>query len=133
MPSDSYSILPRRMEVVDTGRRRRWSDAEKLRIVEESYRGHRQASATARRHGISRALLHRWRRDAREGVLTDGEQTPSFIQATVVETPQQDRREGGAHPTGQMEIALANGRRVTVGPDVDAEALRRVLAVADGR
>ena len=121
------------MEVVDTGRRRRWSDAEKLRIVEESYRGHRQASATARRHGISRALLHRWRRDAREGVLTDGEQMPSFIQATVVETPQQARREGGAVSVGQMEIALANGRRVRVGPDVDAEALRRVLAVVDGR
>ena len=118
------------MEVVDTGRRRRWSDAEKLRIVVEGYRGHRQASATARRHGISRALLHRWRRDAREGVLADGEQQLSFIQATVVETPQQDR--GECH-VGRMEIALANGRRVRVGPDVDLEALRRVLAVVDAR
>ena len=130
MPSDSYSILPRRMEVVDTGRRRRWSDAEKLRIVEESYAGHRQASATARRHGISRALLHRWRRDAREGVLADGEHPPSFIQATVVETPKQDR---GERHAGRMEIVLTNGRRMLVGPDVDVEALRRVLAVADER
>jgi transposase len=121
------------MEVVDTGRRRRWSDAEKLRIVEESYRGHRQASATARRHGISRALLHRWRRDAREGVLGDGEQPPTFIQATVVDTPTTDRSQGQPETGGRMEIALSNGRRVTVGADVDVEALRRVLAVADGR
>ena len=121
------------MEVVDTGRRRRWSDAEKLRIVEESYRGHRQASATARRHGISRALLHRWRRDAREGGLSDGEQPPAFIQATVVDTPTTDRSQGQPDTGGRMEIALSNGRRVTVGADVDVEALRRVLAVADGR
>ena len=26
-----------RLEIVETGRRRRWSDSEKLRIVEESY------------------------------------------------------------------------------------------------
>ncbi|MER9273497.1 recombinase family protein [Mesorhizobium sp. M0643] len=42
-----------RLEIVDTGRRRRWSEGEKLRIVEESYSAPRQASATARRDGIS--------------------------------------------------------------------------------
>ncbi len=42
-----------RLEVVDTGRRRRWPDEQKRRIVEESLSAPRQASATARRHGIS--------------------------------------------------------------------------------
>ncbi|MER9482863.1 transposase [Mesorhizobium sp. M0494] len=42
---------------MDTGRRRRWSEEEKLRIVEESYSAPRQAFATARRHGISNQLL----------------------------------------------------------------------------
>jgi transposase-like protein len=46
----------------DVPRRRHWSDAEKIRLVEESYLGHRQVSATARRHGISRGLLTVWRR-----------------------------------------------------------------------
>ena len=32
-----------RLEIVDTGRRRRWSAAEKLRIVEESFSGPRLA------------------------------------------------------------------------------------------
>ena len=49
--TDSAQVY--RLEVVDTGRRRRWSFEEKLRIVEESHQGHRQVSATARRHGIS--------------------------------------------------------------------------------
>mgnify|MGYP001824135057 FL=1 len=50
-----------RLEVIETGRRRRWTPEAKLRIVEESYAGPRLASATARRHGISGALLFAWR------------------------------------------------------------------------
>ena len=42
-----------RLDVVDTGRRRRFSDEAKLAIVAESYRGPKQVSATARRHGIT--------------------------------------------------------------------------------
>ena len=45
------------LSVVDKGRRRDWTDAEKVRIVEESLRGFRQCAATARRYEISRALL----------------------------------------------------------------------------
>ena len=49
MEMDRDSAFAGRLEVVDTGRRRRWSVAEKVRIVEESYRGHLQVSRTARR------------------------------------------------------------------------------------
>ena len=51
-----------RLEVVETGRRRHWTEDEKLKIVIESLQGARQVSATARRHGISRSLLLKWRR-----------------------------------------------------------------------
>ncbi|MGK7651937.1 transposase [Roseovarius sp. B08] len=50
------------LSAADGVQRRHWSDADKLRIVEESFLGHRQASATARRHGISRSLITTWRR-----------------------------------------------------------------------
>ncbi|WP_232017849.1 transposase [Cereibacter sphaeroides] len=56
----------------DLGRRRTWTDAEKIRIVEESYRGHRQGSVVARRYGISRALLKQWRRANHKGLLDGG-------------------------------------------------------------
>jgi transposase len=39
------------LSAADVDRRRYWSDDDKLRIVEESLVGHRQAAATARRHG----------------------------------------------------------------------------------
>ena len=62
MDSDKRSAQVERLEVVDTGRRRRWSEDEKLKIVLKSLRTPRQISATARRYGISRSLLTWWRR-----------------------------------------------------------------------
>ena len=62
MDSDKRSAQVERLEVVETGRRRRWSEDEKLKIVLESLQAPRQVAATARRYGISRSLLLRWRR-----------------------------------------------------------------------
>src|SRR5215213_6815095 len=45
-----------RLEVVDSGRRRRWTEDEKLRIVMESLSGPRLGSATARRYGAHHAV-----------------------------------------------------------------------------
>lgn len=56
-----------RLEIVETGRRRRWSEDEKLRIVMESQSAPRLVSATARRHGISRSQLGTWLRSFRAG------------------------------------------------------------------
>src|SRR5260370_24589470 len=50
-------------------RRRRWSWAEKLRIVEESLAGAASVAEVARRHDVHPNLLHLWRRHARTGVL----------------------------------------------------------------
>src|SRR6478609_2187941 len=61
-----------RLDVVDSGRRRRFSDEAKLAIVAESYRGPKQVSATARRHGITRFQLNIWRKAHREGRLGAG-------------------------------------------------------------
>jgi transposase len=73
----------RRLEVVETGRRRRWSDAEKLRIVEESFSGPRLVSATARHHGVSKQLLFSWRKAYREGQL-GGCRVDGFVPARIV-------------------------------------------------
>ncbi len=59
-----------RLEIVDTGGRRRFSDAAKLRIVAESYSGRRLGSATARKYGITGSQLADWRNAARAGRLS---------------------------------------------------------------
>ena len=110
-----------RLEVVDTGRRRRWSDTTKLRIVEESLSGPRLVSATARRHGISNQLLFAWRKAYRDGRLGA---IAGFVPATIVP----ERPEEGSGPScGRIEIVSANGRRVLVDSAVDVEALLRIL------
>ncbi len=53
--------------ITDGGRRRRWSAAEKLRIVEETLYDGDSVSAVARRNGVAPNLLYRWRRLMLEG------------------------------------------------------------------
>lgn len=51
-------------------RRRRWSPAEKVAIVQETYEPGVTVSLVARRHGLSPAQLFAWRRLASQGALT---------------------------------------------------------------
>ena len=53
--------------ITDGGRRRRWSGADKLRIVEETMYDGESISAVARRNGVAPNLLYRWRKLMLEG------------------------------------------------------------------
>src|SRR6202040_1064355 len=55
---------------VGAGRRRRWSDEAKGRIVAESYAPGAVVSEVARRHDISPQHLFAWRKTARAGLLS---------------------------------------------------------------
>jgi transposase len=56
----------RRLEVITgTGRRRRWSRDDKVRIVVASLEPGATVSEVARRHGLSPQQLFAWRREAR--------------------------------------------------------------------
>jgi transposase len=113
-----------RLEVVETGRRRRWTEEEKLRIVTESLSGPRLGSVTARRYGIARSLLATWRR--RFGVRAAG--ASRFVPAVVV-----PERAAAPSPSSRMEIVAANGRRIIVDAGVDVAALARVLDLLERR
>lgn len=123
-----------RMEIVDSGRRRRFTDEAKLAIVTESYNGPRQVTATAQRHGITRWQLNAWRRAAREGRL-GSRSTNGFVPALVIAEPGVALAQPAAtipvQPPvtdhGRMEVVSASGRRVIVGRDVDVEALLRIM------
>jgi transposase len=130
MDSHTHGVQVRRLEVVETGRRRRWSEDEKLRIVAESLRGPRLVSATARRYGISPSLLYTWRRAFRAERIGAEGSAPGFMPAMIIP---ETRPGSGAAPTGRMEIVVAKGRRIIVDAGVDAAALARVVEVLDRR
>ena len=127
MASHTYSAQVERLEVVDTGRRRRWSEEEKLRIVAESLSGPRLVSATARRYGISTSLLFTWRRACRQS--TSRPSDAGFVAAVVVP----DVRPAVPASSGRIEIVLANRRRVIVDGGVDIAALCQLVEALERR
>src|ERR1700694_616779 len=112
MDSDKRSAQVERLEVVETGRRRRWSEDEKLKIVLESLQAPRQVAATARRYGISRSLLLRWRQSFRPEPHDAAEQPTGFVPARVV--PASGATPGPVEPAGgaAIEIKFAAGARM---------------------
>jgi transposase len=128
-------------------RRRRWSVEQKLAIVAELARSGSSGAVVARRYGISTGLLYTWRRQAQGLRSRSRPMVPGFMPVVVapkvdaVTAPDEvsevfapvvvSARSEGAEMSagGVMEIELSGGRRLRVDRHVDAEALRRVLAV----
>ena len=115
-----------RLEVIETGARRRWSPEEKQRIVAESFAVPRNVSATARRHGLSANQLFVWRRQAREGKFSlDG--NGGFVSVRVSEPS--PMASGG----GRIEIVLSSPGRVIVDNAADLTVLAHILAMLELR
>ena len=121
MDSHTYSV--EKLAIVETGRRRRWSDEEKLRIVTESLAGPRLVSATARRHGISPGQLFTWRRELRVPPQQPAIEPPQMVRVCVEDDPK------AIGAPSMVEIILPSGVRLVVAPDIDPAALRRIMNV----
>jgi transposase len=127
-----------RVEVISgVGRRRRYSDEEKQRLVAEAFQPGVVVVDYARQQGLCPSLLHRWRRQARRRSVAGIPSVPvaTFVPVTLtagdeVSTPITSPLGGRS---GVIEIDLGGERCVRVDRDVDADALRRVLQVLDAR
>ena len=75
----------RRLEVfTGAGRRRKWSDEDKARIVAETVANEESVCAVARRHGLSPQQLFGWRRQLREAAAQPSEaEELQFVPAVV--------------------------------------------------
>lgn len=113
MDSEKRSAQVGRLEVVDTGRRRRWSEDEKLKIVLESLQAPRQVAATARRYGLSRSLLLRLRRSFHPEPKDANGQQMGFVPARVVPGSGVTDPVGPAS-SGAIEIEFAAGARMRI-------------------
>ena len=109
----------RRLDVVETGRRRRWTDEAKQRIVEEAFHRGVPVLTVARRHDVDPSQIYDWRRRLFPQISRG---ISGFAPVVVTaDCPAPSSR-------GQMEIVCGNGRRIIVDRDVDVAALLRVLA-----
>jgi len=123
---DAHEDTPRIqvLSVSDTGRRRRWTDDEKVRIVEESHRDGVTLAEVARRHEISRSQLYDWRYRHKHGMLDGGR--PQFLRLLPV-GGSSGSDAGPVSRSSVMAIGLGAHCRVTVPADFDMDAVARLL------
>jgi transposase len=119
-------------------RRRRWSDADKLRIVAEADEAGAKVAEVARRHEISRSILWAWRKQARAGRLTMSD-PPGFLPVvvdavsamdTAASEPSAASLQADAPPPPDhraITITLANGTRLEISAALSLPALSCII------
>ncbi len=130
MDVNKSSLQGQRLEIVEIGRRRRWPEDEKLKIVTESLRSPGQMTVTARRYGISRSQLYLWRRAFRATQAERAEPQVGFAPATIAAEPLPP----APRDCGTIEIDFGNGARMRVTGAIDGATLAAALrALSEGR
>ena len=124
-----------RVEVVTRSEgRRRWSDGDKQKILQETLEPGATVMAVAKRHGIGTGQIYTWRRQALVGAVT------GFVPVAIEAEAGADS--AAAFPPavpaacprpGLIEIELPGGARLRVDDQVNSAALRRVLAALESR
>ena len=115
--------------VIET--RRRWSDEERKQAVEATLT--LPVSAVARKYGMAKSLLFRWRKEA--GLSAKRKPIVPFVPVRIAAAPTAVMNvPASAMPVAStIEIELANGHKLRVSGTVEVQALRQVIAALDGR
>jgi transposase len=126
----------RRLEVfTGAGRRRKWSDEDKARIVAEIVASGDSVCAVARRHGLSPQQLFGWRRQLRESAARHSEaEALQFVPAVVdVATQAPALRRQRKAPRckfkpdiGTIEVEV-DGVTIRVGRGADANTIAAIV------
>lgn len=136
--SARVTIEPPGAEPLLRPKRRRYSIAEKRRIVEATFDPKTSVARVAREHGVKANQVFSWRRLYQRGRLGDPvaaavAPTAELLPVTISEPAIGSGPDGGTtppvpapSPTGTIQLQLARGRLRIEGA-VDAESLRMVL------
>jgi len=114
-------------------RRRRWTTAEKLRLVEETLAPEVSVAEIARRHDVHPNLLHSWRKQARTGVLAGAVEDKAksgqgtrFAAVCIAQEPPILPAAVASSGGGVIEMEFANGLRMRVSGAVDPATLSAI-------
>ena len=107
--------------------RRRHSDAFKREVVEVCLNGDTSVSMVARRYDVNANQVFKWRKQYRDGLLTEGgTMLPVVIEGTVTVAA------AAPEPAASIELQLPGGH-VSLHGAVDADTLRHVVALLSRR
>jgi transposase-like protein len=127
---------------VDTtdGKRRQYTDKQKLAIVAEFAERGVTASMIARRHHITPSMVFRWRDEF--NLSPKKKQTATLVTATVIDRKARGRPKKSAPlilenllpmPPGAITVELADGRRVYAPSGSDPDTVRQYIAHKESR
>src|SRR5436190_22979011 len=121
-------MMKTQVEVITSvERRRRWSRAEKERIIAAAMEPGAVASAVARDAGIHASQLYRWRQE----LCGPARAAPGFAAVTIAPEPGVSASPMVAN--GLIEIELATGARVRISGAVDAATVSAAIAALTGK
>ena len=132
--ADGVSQVRRIELITGTGRRRRWSDDDKARIVVESFTSGANVSEVARRNGLSPQQLFAWRREA-QALFNDGVDTTSgdvaaahepLFASVVIAAPAPPSSPSQPPDPGTIEITIGDAV-VRVAGQIETAVLVAVL------
>ena len=116
--------------ITSVQRRRRWSRAEKERIVAAAMEPGAIASEIARAAGIHTSQLFRWRQQ----LCAPGPISTAFNPVAVVAAPGPASPPASAERAGVIEIEFATGGRMRITGRVDAPTVTALMkALAKGK
>ena len=111
-----------RVEVITSvERRRRWSTAEKERLVAASLERGATVSAIAREAGVHPGQLYGWRRQ----LLRRSQPTATFAAVQIAAEP----AAAALSTAGLIEVEFTNGTRMRISGAVDPATLGATVAV----
>jgi transposase len=109
--------------ITSVQRRRRWSRAEKERIVALALEPGSVASEVARAAGIHTSQLFRWRQQ-----LCERAQVPATFNPIAI-SPEPGAGSPPPERAGEIEIEFASGGRMRITGPLDASTVKALIAV----
>jgi transposase len=109
-------------------RRRRWTTAEKLRIVEESFNSGISVVDFARQRDLHPNLVHTWRWQARKGMLSDSSNGEARFAPVAIVAAADAMRPITSQSNGAalIEVVLRNGRILRLSERIGPENAARI-------
>jgi transposase len=126
-------LVDRTADSNSAGRRRFWSCDEKRRLVAESFAPGASVSKVALHYGVNANLLFTWQRRDTRTAASAGVEAVELLTVRVEDERAVAAPVAAPGPVGRMEIVLAAGERIVVGPGVNGAALARVVKALSRR
>jgi transposase len=122
-----------RVEIFHERSRRRWTEADKRRLVAETLAPGATVHGVARRHGVNTSQLFTWRKQLRVGIEPGTEPAVAGFAAVAIAPSAPSM--GTVEPTssGLIEIDLVGGDRVRISGAVDPAVVAAALRALAGR